>query len=95
MIVRALAGDSTMTRLVLPLTTGPFLLAAEERVVAARVLVPRLAVVVLLAVLPVLLAVLVFLVVAIHSFITMRGRPIQPSRRVILYPVCVLGLEHA
>jgi hypothetical protein len=61
LIVRAFAGDSTITRLVLPLTTGPFLLAAEERVdaVVARVLVLRFVAA------PVLLFVPVFLVVAI------------------------------
>src|SRR5205814_3408913 len=37
LMVLALAGDSTITRLVLPLVTGPFLLAADEAFERAEV----------------------------------------------------------
>jgi hypothetical protein len=76
--------------LVLPLTTGPFLLAERVDSVVERALEPRFAVEVVL--LAAFFVVPVFLVVAIYSF---GGcRPPRPPLRVILYLFHVPAPEH-
>jgi len=89
LIVLALAGDSTITRLVVPLATGVSRLDADERVevdldVVARL--PLLEAVLLEVVFPPV----VFFVVAIYSFVfPVAGCPLsvteEPVRQLIIH----------